>query len=130
MIAVSYQDGFIIEKTLCYGFEKMHKDYINLATTLGEDMRYDKLEYSLIDYPGEYDVQGIMIQSFLWSDQKLNYIVDLHGEKVAIVQSLDVLDLDEFGFVKHWLYTDDIIANKLDQLELEWEKQKLETEEK
>ncbi|MEI7563303.1 MAG: hypothetical protein WCJ39_06725 [bacterium] len=43
---------------------------------------------------------------------------------------MDVLDLDEFGFVRHWLYTDDNIANKLEQLELEGEKQKLEVVEK
>ena len=119
MIAVSYQDGFIIEKTLCYGFEKMHKDYINLATTLGEDMRYEKSDCALIDYPGEYDMQGVIIQAFLGADQKLNYIADVHNQKIGIVQSLDVLDLDEFGLVKVWLYTDDAIANKLEQLELE-----------
>ncbi len=37
-----------------------------------------------------------------------------------------VLDLDEVGDVKVWLYQDDKIANKIDQLELEGEKQKLE----
>jgi len=130
MVSVSYKDGFIVEKTLCYAFEQPHKEYINLAKTLGEDMRYEKIDYALVDYPGEYDIQGIMIQAFLGADQKLNYIADIHGEKIWIVQSLDVLDLDEFGFVRHWLYTDDNIANKLEQLELEGEKQKLEVVEK
>jgi hypothetical protein len=36
------------------------------------------------------------------------------------------LDLDEVGEVKVRLYQDDKIANKMDQLELEGEKQKLE----
>jgi hypothetical protein len=35
------------------------------------------------------------------------------------------LDLDEVGAVNFRLYQDDKIANKIDQLELEWEKQKL-----
>jgi hypothetical protein len=36
------------------------------------------------------------------------------------------LDLDEVGNVSFWLYTDDKVASKIDQLELEGEKQKLE----
>jgi hypothetical protein len=38
------------------------------------------------------------------------------------------LDLDEVGEVNIRLYQDDKIANKIDQLELEGEKQKMTTE--
>ncbi|MEI6118920.1 MAG: hypothetical protein WCP92_07010 [bacterium] len=38
------------------------------------------------------------------------------------------MDIDEVGEVKVRLYQDDKIANKIDQMELEGEKQKLTTE--
>lgn len=129
MINVVYKEWFVIEKTVFYAFENPNPAYINLAQTLGEDMRYEKLDYELVDYPGEYDIQGIKIQCFLGENQKLNYVIDLQEKKVAIVQSADVLELDEVGSVRFWLYTDDKIAAKMDQLELEGDKQKLEIKE-
>jgi hypothetical protein len=92
----------------------------------GIDMRYEKLEYALVDYPGEYDIQWIGIECFLGVNNKLNYVLTINDKKIGIIQSPDVLDLDEVGEVKIRLYQDDTIANKIDQLELEWEKQKLE----
>lgn len=126
MINVVNKDGFVIDHKLFYGYQEPNKKYINLAQTMGADMRYDKLDYQLVDYPGEYDIQDIGIECFLGADQKLNYIITLPSKRIGIIQSSDVLDLDEVGNVTFWLYTDDKIANKIDQLELEWEKQKLE----
>lgn len=96
---------------------------------MGEDMRYEKLDYQLIDYPGEYDINGMIIQCFLGADQKLNYVLSTGTKRIGLIQSLDVLDLSDVGVVGHWLYTDERIANKIDQMELEGEKQKLEAEE-
>lgn len=131
MVSVKFKNGFVIENKLLFGFEKADSKYINLASEPGSDMRYEKLDYTLIDYPGEYDVKDIGIECFLGANNKLNYILDLGNKRVGIIQSADVLDLDEVGEVNFWLYQDDKIANKIDQLELEWEKQKLtnETEE-
>jgi len=126
MINVAHKDGFIIDHKLFYGYQEPNKKYINLAQTLWADMRYEKLDYQLIDYPGEYDIDGIGIQCFLGADQKLNYVIDLPSKRIGIIQSADVLDLDEVGNVNFRLYTEDKIANKIDQLELEGEKQKLE----
>jgi hypothetical protein len=57
----------------------------------------------------------------------LNYVINIHDKKIWIIQSVDVLELDEVGDVSFRLYTDDRIANKIDQLELEGDRQKLET---
>lgn len=130
MINVVHKDWFVIDHKLFYGYGEPNKKYINLAQTMGADMRYEKLDYNLVDYPGEYDIGGIGIQCFLGADQKLNYIIELPSKRVGIIQSPDVLELDEVGNVNFRLYTEDKIANKIDQLELEGEKQKLEVEEK
>lgn len=125
MVNVKIKNGFLIEGKLLFGFENPDPKYINLASEPGEDMRYEKLTYDLVDYPGEYDVKDIGIDCYLWANNKLNYILSIKDKKIGIIQSADVLDLDEVGEVNSRLYQDDRIANKIDQLELEWEKQKL-----
>jgi hypothetical protein len=67
---------------LYYGYQEPNPKYINLAQVMGDDMRYDKVPYQLVDYPGEYDIQGITIQCFLGADKKLNYVIDIHGKKI------------------------------------------------
>ncbi len=128
MVNVKFKNGFLIENKLLFGFEHPNLKHINLASEPGEDMRYEKLDYALIDYPGEYDIQWVGIECFLGQNNKLNYIIHLETKNIGIIQSVDVLDLSEVGEVNVWLYQDDKIANKIDQLELEWEKQKLTTE--
>jgi len=128
MVKVTCKNGFLIENKLLFGFETADPKYINLALEPGDDMRYDKLAYTLVDYPGEYDIQWIGIECFLGANNKLNYVLTINDKKIGIIQSADVLDIDEVGEVKVRLYQDDKIANKIDQLELEGEKQKLTTE--
>jgi hypothetical protein len=46
--------------------------------------------------------------------------------KIAIVQSPEVLEQNtELSAAQVWLYTDDLVSSKLDQLELEGERIKL-----
>lgn len=125
MVKVVFKNWFLIENKLLFAFESPDPKYINLALEPGEDMRYEKLWYALVDYPGEYDIQGFVINCFLGKNNKLNYILTINNKKIGVIQSIDVLDLNEVGEVGFWLYQDDKIANKIDQLELEWEKQKL-----
>lgn len=126
MVNVKFKNGFLIEGKCLFGFETPDTKYINLALEPGTDMRYENLDYALVDYPGEYDIQWIGIECFLGANNKLNYVLTINDKRIGIIQSADVLDLDEVGDVRVRLYQDDKIANKMDQLELEGEKQKLE----
>ncbi|MEI6672783.1 MAG: hypothetical protein WCL02_05670 [bacterium] len=119
MVKVVCKNGFLIENKLLFGFETTDPKYINLALEPGGDMRYEKLDYALVDYPGEYDIQGIGIECFLGTNNKLNYIIMINDKKIGIIQSADVLDIDQVSDVKVRLYQDDKVANKIDQLELE-----------
>lgn len=126
MVNVKFKNGFLIENKFLFNFEHPEAKYINLALEPGSDMRYEKLDYPLVDYPGEYDIQDIGIECFLGANNKLNYVLNINDKKIGIIQSPDVLELDGVGDVKVRLYQDEKIANKIDQLELEGEKQKLE----
>jgi len=126
MVAVKFENGYIIWDKLVFGFTEPNPKLINLAETIWIDTRYKNLPYNLIDYPGEYDIQGISIHCFLGKWDKLNYVIDMDNKKTWIFQSPEVLENEEVGEVNTWLYTSDSVANKIDQLELEWEKKKLE----
>jgi len=95
MVKVTFKNGFLIENKLLFGFESPDPKYINLALEPGDDMRYEKLDYALVDYPGEYDIQGFVINCFLGKNNKLNYILTINNKKIGIIQSIDVLDLNE-----------------------------------
>jgi len=128
MIKIKVGNGFLIDNKVLFGFETPDTKHINLAMEPGDDMRYETLEYALVDYPGEYDIQWIIIECFLGANNKLNYVISIDDKKIGIIQSADVLDLNEVGDVKFRLYQDDKILQKIDQLELEGERQKLTAE--
>jgi len=117
--------GFLIEEKIMFGASVPHKDYINLAVDLWEDVREWDLSYILVDYPGEYDIQNVSIHVSQNKDHKLNYMLILDWKRIWLIQSYQILDLDKFENADVWLYTDEKISSKIDQMELEWEKQPL-----
>ncbi|AHB40978.1 TPA: hypothetical protein DIC40_08355 [Patescibacteria group bacterium] len=119
-------DGFLLDNKLLLGASEGNNKYINLATTIGEDMRYQKLDYALVDYPGEYDIEETTIQCFLGKNNLLNYLISYNNKRIAVLQSPDVLEnTTDFAVAQEWIYTDDSVLAKLEQLEVEGEKIKL-----
>lgn len=127
MIHVKQQDsGRLIEEKILFAPATPHAEYINLSTEVGEMMRYEKLPYTQVDFPGEYDIQNIFIKAFVGKNKKLNYIFGLDNMKIGVVQSPDILEEEnEFANTDETIYTDDSIASKLDQIEYEGQKQKI-----
>ena len=118
--------GFPIAGKFLFAAIEPNKKLINLSAVIWIDTRYKNLDYQLIDYPGEYDIQGMTIKCFLGKGDKLNYVIDLDKKIIWIFQSPEVLENDEVGVVNERFYTDDRVAKKIDQMELEGEQKKLE----
>ena len=93
-------------------------------------MRYNEPEIIIIDYPGEYDVKWRFIKAVLGKNNKLNYLIQWKNKKFWIIQSADVLELDEVWGMDTWLYLWENIEKKFEQLEMEWDLINLETIEK
>lgn len=123
---IQNEKWFPIAGKFLFGAIEPNKKFINLSSVIWVDTRYKKLDYQLIDYPGEYDVEWMSIKCFLGKGDKLNYIIDLDKKKIWIFQSPEVLENDEVGVANERYYTDDRVAKKIDQMELEGEKKKLE----
>ncbi|PZM87495.1 MAG: hypothetical protein DLD55_01070 [candidate division SR1 bacterium] len=122
-VQIRIDGGYQIEKALFFGYTYTHNGLINLASEVGEAMRYQQEnEMIIIDYPGEYDLQDWTIKAFLGQNQKLNYLVWGKGKKFGIIQSPDVLEIEEVEGMDTWLYLGESIEKKLDQLELEGER--------
>lgn len=121
-IQIRLDGGYQIEKTLFFGYAYVHNTLINLASQVGEDMRYHEGEIIIVDYPGEYDIKGWTIKAFVGQNQKLNYLIQGNNKKFWIIQSPDVLELEEVDRMDTWLYLWEAIEKKLDQLELEGER--------
>ena len=121
-IQIRLDGGYQIEKSLFFGYAYVHNALINLASEVGEDMRYHEGEILIVDYPGEYDIKGWTIKSFVGQNQKLNYLIQGNNKKFWIIQSPDVLELEEVDRMDTWLYLWEAIEKKLDQLELEGER--------
>jgi len=89
-------------------------------------MRYQKIDYALVDYPGEYDIQDVTIQCFLGKNDLLNYLIVYGNKRIALLQSPDILEsTSDFAIAQEWIYTDDSVLAKLEQLEVEGERIKL-----
>ena len=121
-VQIRIDGGFQIEKSLFFGYAYAHNGLINLASEMGADMRYNEGEICIVDYPGEYDIRGWTIKAFVGQNAKLNYLIQGNGKKFWIIQSSDVLELEEVDGMDTWLYLGESIEKKLDQLELEGER--------
>ncbi|MBB1578895.1 MAG: hypothetical protein HG424_002815 [candidate division SR1 bacterium] len=129
-VQIRIDGGYQIEKELFFGYTYTHTGLINLSSELGEAMRYNEPEIIIIDYPGEYDVKGRFIKAVLGKNNKLNYLIQGKNKKFGIIQSADVLELDEVGGMDTWLYLGENIEKKFEQLEMEGDLINLETIEK
>jgi len=126
MVKFTFDQGaYIIENKFLYAFTQAQNKYINFATDIWADMNYSKSDFDIIDYPWEYDIKGIRIICLLWKDQKLNYLVFQKTKNFWIIQSPDILESDDVQDMEYRLYTNDSVEKKIDQLELEWQKIKL-----
>ncbi|MCF7835127.1 hypothetical protein K9M48_03665 [Candidatus Gracilibacteria bacterium] len=120
------ENGYLIENKFLYSFTQPNKKYINLDINMGEDMTYIQPDYDLVNYPGEYDINGKKIICLVGKDNRLNYLIFANGKKFGIIQSPEILESNEVEDMEYRLYTNDSVERKIDQLELEGEKIKLE----
>lgn len=128
MVKIKLDSGwFLIENKMLFWASVPNKDYINLATDIWEDIVTQTASYSVVEYPGEYDIDGVIIRVFWSKDWKLNYVFTVNNKKIWLIQSPKILEEDDVNAMYARLYLDDAVEKKLDQLELEWKKFKLDS---
>lgn len=119
-------EWFLIGKKVLFNAVVPSEKYINLAKERGVDIEYTDTSYTMINYPGEYDLWNIRIKCFEGKKKLLNYLISFKSSRVGLIQSPGVLNESEIRDMDTWLYLDDKIANKINHMELEGEQVKLE----
>lgn len=116
------ENGILIENKFLFNPTEIEVWIINLMPTIWEEMAYDRGNLLSIDFPGEYDISGAFIKVFVWNWNKLNFLVSYEWSSFAVIQSPEVLELDEVCDMNTWIFPDESVSKKLDQLEMEWDR--------
>lgn len=114
------ENWILIENKFLFNPSEIEVWIINLMPTTWEEMAYDRGNLLSIDFPWEYDIGGAFIKVFAWNWNKLNFLVSYEWITFAIIQSPEVLELDEVCDMNTWIFPDESVSKKLDQLEMEW----------
>lgn len=129
MVNIKLESGwFLLENKVLFGATVPNNNYINLALEVGENIINENPSYSMIEFPGEYDIDGVWAKALAGKDGKLNFLLNLKWRKFGIIQSPKILEEDEVSGMDYRLYLDDKVEKKIDQLELEGKTLKLDWE--
>lgn len=116
------ENWILIENKFLFNPNEIEVGIINLLPTIWEEMAYDRGNLLSIDFPGEYDIGGAFIKVYAWNWNKLNFLVSYEWTTFAIIQSPEVLELDEVCDMSTRIFPDESVSKKLDQLEMEWDR--------
>lgn len=116
------ENWILIENKFLFNPTQIEVWIINLLPNIGEEMAYDRWNLLSIDFPGEYDIGGAFIKVYVWNWDKLNFLVTYEWVTFAVIQSPEVLELDEVCDMGTWIFQDESVSKKLDQLEMEWDR--------
>lgn len=116
------ENWILIENKFLFNPTKIEVWIINLLPIIWEEMAYDRWNLLSIDFPGEYDIWWAFLKVYVWNWNKLNFLVSYEWATFAVIQSPEVLELDEVCDMSTWIFQDETVAKKLDQLEMEWDR--------
>lgn len=116
------ENWILLENKFLFNPTEIEVGIINLMPTIWEEMAYDRWNLLSIDFPGEYDIGWAFIKVYAWNWNKLNFLVTYEWTTFAVIQSPEVLELDEVCDMNTRIFPDESVAKKLDQLEMEWDR--------
>ena len=115
-------NGIKITEDIIFDPQEVEVGIINLKPLLGAEMAYDRGNILSIDFPGEYDINGFLITAYVGAGEKMNYLISSTEGKIWLIQSPEILELDEMCDMDIRLFADEAVNKKLDQLEMEGER--------
>lgn len=115
-------EGFLIDWKIYFSKHDYNPDYINLAYTKWEAVRFWSNKNFVINFPWEYDINDVFFKVVEWKDWLLNYFFRVDKTNVFLLQDPSILESKENERIDFWLYTDESALSILDRLELDWER--------
>ena len=114
------ESGWLFAKRVFIGDEN-EKDYpVIFRHTKGEPMKYGKDAARVIDFPGEYDLEGMAITcKDSWG--QLHYVVRYEGNNYAMIFNKAILDSDSLDEIDVWWVGSEEIRDSIEKMELDGE---------
>ncbi len=116
------EDAYMLENVFIFGNEVSDNTYILLKPQSNIDDILAEMKKNTIDFPWEYDITNHYIRAILGKNNEMNYFIKTKNKSFAIVQTPKVLEHEDMFNVQHWIYTNEKVLQKSEQLELEGEK--------
>ncbi len=116
------EDAHLIENTFIFGNEIADEKYISLRLHTDTENILAEMQKNIIDFPWEYDITGNYIRAIAGKNNEMNYFIKTKKKSLAIIQTPKILEHEDMFNVHHWIYTNEKVLKKIEQLELEWEK--------
>ncbi len=115
------ENWFIVDNKFYLTNWEINNSLINLATEIWDNMNYWIKDYILINFPWEYDQEWYFIESYVWTNNKMNYVIK-NSSKIAIIQNPEIIEKQEIDWIDNWLYTDIYTEKILEKMELWWDR--------
>jgi hypothetical protein len=120
MVQVKESDnGHIIAKKILWAPHTADDSYICLMAHIGEDMTYDAFTH-IVNYPGEYDIQGIQCKVWASKDGELNYAIMTKSATIVLCQTKKYLQTDDIpDSVDSRIFTTEKLRESREKMEFE-----------
>lgn len=89
-----------------------------LRTVKGETMKYGKEAATRIDFPGEYDIQGIGI-TCMDAGGSLHYVLKVDDTLIALLFNKAILEKESFDEIEQRRCADESIKSQIEKMELD-----------
>jgi hypothetical protein len=109
--------GYLINDTFLFT-DTPQDGNINLAVTKWPAMRYDSSIVKLVDFPGEYDIDGHTIVCFD-AGGYLHYQLITEKWVIVLIQDVALLEKETLVDVEYWLCTNEKAKDAIERDELE-----------
>lgn len=98
------------------------REHVVLMPMVGEDMTYET-DIKQIDYPGEYEIQGITIKAWADAHGLLSYVLWVGKYSIVLVQSKQFLESEDDlpEDIYRWIFTTTALRDYRQKCEFEWE---------
>lgn len=113
----SHGTWWLVENVVYFGDERDASSSLKLLTTQGDAVRYWSAADGIIDFPGEYDVNGITVRGWLawWM---MSYLMKTEKTSVALVANAAVLDVAAFDEAEDVLCLNQEASEEAEKMEL------------
>ena len=111
--------GRLVHPMIAFGIYDAELEVaIQLLPTQWDAVKYDKT-LNIINFPGEYDIQGISLTARSDQDGTMHYAYTTNGKKTIILQNTAGLDSEHASRADKRYLTDPSLAEVLSRRELE-----------